>query len=223
MGVKRNGLRDKPGSGNLPPEVKMRKHLLILMALGSLVLAGCFPTTGGLRAVIRTDPNPPRGPWPLTVTFSGTHSVGEIDQYIWDLGDGTYAAGPVVEHTYDTPGGYTVYLTVSTSGGSSHQASVTVDVRSKPPVAEFEVWRTGKGSEVRLDASASYDPDGEVVWYHWTFGDGELAVTQDPVVQHTYPGDGVYTVTLWVEDDYGDCSALASQDVVVSGSCGGCG
>ncbi|RLE29840.1 hypothetical protein DRJ54_03930 [Candidatus Acetothermia bacterium] len=204
-------------------EVKMRKYLLILLGLLTLGLAGCFPTGGGLRAVIRTDPNPPRGPWPLTLTFSGIHSTGEIEQYLWSFGDGTTAAGAEVEHTYSSPGEYTAYLTVVAPGGSSHQASVKVEVRSQTPVAAFEVWRTGKGATIRFDASDSYDPDGQIAWYHWTFGDGLMEVTENPVVEHTYPGDGVYTVTLVVEDDYGDFSVPAKQDVVISGSCSGCG
>lgn len=201
----------------------MRKYLLIFAGLLLLVLAGCFPNRGGLQAVIRTDPNPPRGPWPLTVAFSGTRSVGEIEQYLWVFGDETTGHGPVVEHTYSSPGEYTAYLTVVAPGGSTSQASVTVEVRSKPPVAEFEVWRTGKGATVEFDASDSYDPDGRIIQYHWTFGDGLMESTEEPVVEHTYPGDGVYTVTLVVEDDYGDFSTPAKQDVVVSGSCSGCG
>jgi PKD repeat protein len=202
----------------------MRKFASVLVGLSILALTGCFPIGGGgLRAVIVTDPNPPRGPWPLTVEFDGTHSIGDIEQYLWDFGDGATAAGPVVTHTYQYPGKYTVYLTVLTSGGSSRQAKVTVDVRSQYPIAEFEVWRTGKGSEILFDASASYDPDGKIKWYIWDFGDGSTWFTTDPEVKHTYPGDGVYTVTLVVEDDNGDRSAPVQHEVVISGSCGSCG
>lgn len=206
----------------------MRRYLLPLVAVLLLGLAGCFPTGGGLRAVIRTAPSPPRGPWPFTVEFDGSRSAGEIAHYLWAFKDPEgeeihTAQGETVEYTFDSPGEYRVYLTVVSPGGATHQSSIKVDVRSKYPIAEFEVMRTGHGATVILDASASYDPDGEILWYRWSFGDGMIEVTQEPEVEHTYPGDGTYTVTLVVEDDYGDVSAPASQEVVVSGSCSSCG
>jgi len=206
----------------------MRRYLLPLVAVLLLGLAGCFPTGGGLRAVIRTAPSPPRGPWPFTVEFDGSRSAGEIAHYLWAFKDPEgkeihTAQGEIVEYTFDSPGEYRVYLTVVSPGGATHQSSIKVDVRSKYPIAEFEVVRTGHGATVILDASASYDPDGEILWYRWSFGDGMIEVTDEPEVEHTYPGDGTYTVTLVVEDDYGDVSAPASQEVVVSGSCSSCG
>ncbi|MEN3009846.1 MAG: hypothetical protein ABDI20_02500, partial [Candidatus Bipolaricaulaceae bacterium] len=50
-----------------------------LLALGVAVLAGCMPAGPGLRAVIRTEPPSPRGPYPLTVTFDGSASQGPIE------------------------------------------------------------------------------------------------------------------------------------------------
>ena len=193
----------------------MRRYLLPSLLVLLLGLAGCFPPGGGLRAVIRTDPSPPRGPWPFTVEFDGSRSAGEIERYLWTFEDPEgevihTAQGVTVGYTFESPGEYRVYLTVVSHGGATHQSSVVVDVRSKFPVAEFEVVRTGHGATVILDASASYDPDGEIVSYHWNFGDGFTDVTDEPEVEHTYPGDGEYTVTLWVEDNYGDCLLYTS-------------
>jgi len=162
------------------------------------------------------------------VEFDGSRSAGEIAHYLWAFKDPEgeeihTAQGEIVEYTFDSPGEYMVYLTVVSPGGATHQSSIKVDVRSKYPIAEFEVVRTGHGATVILDASASYDPDGEILWYRWSFGDGMIEVTDEPEVEYTYPGDGTYTVTLVVEDDYGDVSAPASQEVVVSGSCSSCG
>ncbi len=49
-----------------------------------------------------------------TVTLDAsatTDADGAASQLVWDLGDGTTAAGPVVTHTYAEPGTYTVRLT----------------------------------------------------------------------------------------------------------------
>lgn len=47
---------------------------------------------------------------------------------------------------------------------------------------------------VQFDASGSYDPDGGALSFRWLFGDGG-ASEQSPTA-HTYPGPGVFTVTL---------------------------
>jgi len=36
--------------------------------------------------------------------------------------------------------------------------------------------------------------------YHWDFGDDTYAVTDSPIISHTYNVTGKFTVTLWIED-----------------------
>ncbi|WP_157614270.1 malectin domain-containing carbohydrate-binding protein, partial [Pseudotamlana agarivorans] len=43
--------------------------------------------------------------------------------------------------------------------------------------------------------------DSGIVAYHWDFGDGNTATTADPV--HTFVSEGIYTVTLTIEDAEG--------------------
>ena len=83
-------------------------------------------------------------------------------------------------------------------------------------------WRTGLGEveiltgqvggrEVRFfDASTD---DGAVVAWHWDFGDGATSAEQHPV--HTYAAAGEYTVNLWVTDDQGNSSTVASHSQTV--------
>jgi beta propeller repeat protein len=56
--------------------------------------------------------------------------------------------------------------------------------------------------EVTFDGSGSYDPDGLIVKYEWSFGDGEQGLGK--IASHTYMISGEYTVQLNVTDDYGD-------------------
>jgi len=49
------------------------------------------------------------------VSFGGETSLGAIDQFDWDFGDGQQAKGVGVKHTFNEPGIYSVKLTVSTS------------------------------------------------------------------------------------------------------------
>ena len=48
----------------------------------------------------------------------------------------------------------------------------------------------------------SFDPDGEVVEYHWDFGDGNTS--KGDVVEHEFAEPGIYEVTLTVIDDEGN-------------------
>ncbi len=69
------------------------------------------------------------------------------------------------------------------------------------PTAAFSVSvdRGQAPLEVRFDASASSDPDGSLVAYEWTFGDGGTA--SGVQVAHTYDGGGIFEVGLTVRDD----------------------
>jgi PKD repeat protein/subtilisin family serine protease len=58
------------------------------------------------------------GTAPLTVTFTAVTS-GTVEHWHWAFGDGAEAfTGPVVQHTYVTPGVFNVSLTVSNTYGS---------------------------------------------------------------------------------------------------------
>ena len=79
---------------------------------------------------------------------------------------------------------------------------------NQPPVASytFDSEKPMAGEEITFDASASYDPDGEITSWEWDFGDGETASGE--VVTHSYSAAGDYTVTLTVTDDGGQETEL---------------
>ena len=59
-------------------------------------------------------------------------------------------------------------------------------------------YSSSPGKTIYLDASASSDPDGDVLSYHWDFGDGVTSV--GPQVAHTFAAPGVYQVKVRVSD-----------------------
>lgn len=82
--------------------------------------------------------------------------------------------------------------------------------RNRPPVADFS------HSTDELTASftdASYDPDGFVVSWSWSFGDGATSGERNPT--HTYPTQGTYEVTLIVTDNAGAADS-ESKNVTVT-------
>jgi len=66
--------------------------------------------------------------------------------------------------------------------------------------------------EITFDASASQDPDGTIVEYHWDFGDGGEGT--GVVVTHTYAEVGKVTVRLTVRDNRG-ATATAERELTV--------
>ena len=60
---------------------------------------------------------------------------------------------------------------------------------------------TPDGLTVTFDGSASSDPDGAVVGWDWTFGDGNADTGEQ--VTYQYTAAGVYNVTLTVTDELG--------------------
>ena len=142
------------------------------------------------------------------MAFDGSGSTdpdGTIVSYEWDFGDDTTATGAAPDHTYDTPGLYTVTLTVTDNNGATNTDTTTADITdapNTPPVADADGPYTGTaGTAVAFDGSGSTDPDGTIVTYEWDFGDDTTGTGAAP--DHTYDTPGLYTVTLTVTDNNG--------------------
>ena len=162
---------------------------------------------------------PQKGEAPLTVTFDGSLSYdpdGTIVRYDWDFGDGQFGSGVVVSHTYYYPGIYSVRLTVTDNKGKTGFIIKIVEVfkRNEPPVADFTFSPTTGlfPLTVSFDASASYDPDGYITRYEWSFGDGGGA--EGKIVQHRYSIWGLFTIKLTVYDNLG-ASSVATKSLEV--------
>ena len=200
----------------------VRGKVLLGIAV-ALLLAGCdfIREESPVVAVIRTDPSPPRGDPPLEVRFSARDSVGDIVEFLWDFGDGNGAKGKVVEHVYPRPGNYTVTLEVKGADGSEDVDSIGVHVNSEPPVISYfyaDRYIVHVGHDLRFYVDA-YDPDGEVRFLHWDFGDGETATTPVTGISHIYTEPGIYEVSVQAEDDNGDLSEPFSLRIEVLPRC----
>ena len=58
-----------------------------------------------------------------------------------------------------------------------------------------------EGKTITFDGTGSYDPDGTIVSYEWSFGDGGTGTGSTP--SHAYASTGTYTVNLTVTDNEG--------------------
>jgi len=91
---------------------------------------------------------------------------------------------------------------------------------NQAPVASFTYSPAEPRAEeiVTLNASASYDPDGNIVSYQWDFGDGNVTTVADPIITHVYEDCGNRTVTLAVTDNEGLASSVSQIVPVINPS-----
>ena len=121
-------------------------------------------------------------PGPTFDTLTGEFSWSPVD-----TDAGTYAA------TFTASDGR---LTSTTP-----EIAITVTAGNRPPVANAGGSYAGSTNQAtQLDGSASSDPDaGQVLTYHWDFGDGTSG--NGAVVSHVYTAPNTYVATLTVTDD----------------------
>ncbi len=166
------------------------------------------------------------GTAPLAVSFSGSGSSdsdGTIASYAWTFGDGSNGSGATVSHSFSAAGSYTVILTVTDNQGAKATAQKVITVQAppvtnKPPIAMLKASvKAGKAPLlVRFKSGGSIDPDGKIVSYAWSFGDG--ATASGASVSHTFKVAGQFTVTLTVTDNKGAAVRATTQIAVSAGT-----
>ncbi len=201
--------------------MKVKYVFILVLLAGLFALGGCLFSSSP-RAEFSADPEfafPP-----LTVHFDASASSspnGAIVSYAWNFKDGETDTGVNVTHTFYEKGVYPVTLTVTDSTGAVGAITHNVEALNHAPQAEFGVWPhiPQRLIPTVFDASGSYDEDGYIVEWLWSFGDG--ATSSGEVVQHTYELAKSYTVRLTVIDDNGKSGFLTK--IIKIGGCNTCG
>jgi hypothetical protein len=97
---------------------------------GAIVLLAGLAFTASADAsppAVTATASPATGIASLRVTLSAS---GDAAAYAWDLGDGTFASGPVVGHTYGA-GSFTATVTAPNAAGETSQAQVAVHATAR--------------------------------------------------------------------------------------------
>ncbi len=158
-------------------------------------------------AILRDPENPRR------VTLDASNSSDEdegdsIRAYAWTLGDGGRAEGKVVDYTYARPGKYPIRLTVRDSHGGTNSRERGHSVPSFP-VASFIVTHREaleEGLRIEVEATESFDIDGFIRTFSWTWGDGTSNDSANKTFSHTYASslaDQILVLNLSVLDNEG--------------------
>ncbi len=184
-----------------------------LFAVSALpVLVGCSkkptkpdPPTASFTAT------PTTGEADLTVSFF-SNSVGEIDSYAWDFGDGSSSTEVNPTHTYRSKGDYAVSLAVTGPRGADQVVkSAYIRVSCTAPRAAFST-SVNRGTEP-LTVTFSNQSSGSISRYEWDFGDGERSTAASPT--HTYRNSGSFSVPLKVIGPCGENTEIKRSVIAV--------
>ncbi len=162
----------------------------------------------------------------VTFTNASTATEGTINQWTWDLGDGTISVltgGQPFTHTYTSPGTYNIKLIVTTDLGCTSDTLTKILTVNPTPVVDFilpDVCLNDSFAQF-TDNSTIADNSQASFAYLWDFGDKNATAANDTSTlknpRHKYSQEGIYTVTLTVTSQYG-CVATKQQQFTVNGA-----
>ncbi|MDX1905652.1 MAG: PKD domain-containing protein [Bacteroidia bacterium] len=182
---------------------------------------GCTDTYTAAQAITVLDPpvtafshTDSAGCAPHAVSFTDLSTPGDaaVVNWAWDFGNGATSLVRNPSYTWTVPGFYTVTLTTTDFNGCQTSATTQVRVYDNP-VANFVSQDTlGCAPQAVTFTNLSTQPSA-IVYRKWYFGDGDSAINLvNPT--HTYTADGIYDVTLIVEDIYGCNDTIVKSDYI---------
>lgn len=167
------------------------------------VLGGCPGNGGGSGSTLSASiaVSATRGPAPLRVAFSGEGSssaTSSIVRYTWDFAGLGSAEGANTEFRFQSPGLYTVTLTVENEAGAVDTDQVDVQVQGTTAEAVISANKTSGAAPlvVSFDGTSSSAVDDTIRDYYWDFGDGTNSRDSKPF--HTYSRSGEFSAVLRV-------------------------
>ena len=135
---------------------------------------------------------------------------GALD-FLWNFGDNKTSSLKSPEYSWNTPGTFTVSLTVEDGEGQETTSTKDIEVKSLGPVASFEF---SSGEKIRsndnmtLDASDSSALGAPIKEYKWNFGNGDETTTNESSTEYSWSTGGYYNITLIVMDEDGETGEM---------------
>ncbi len=140
---------------------------------------------------------------------------GIVSEYYFEFGDGTnsgWVLTPVVSHIFaDRSKEYGIELTVKDDDGatSANNVELKIIVNNRPiPKLAVDPLETYTYSDILCDGKLSTDPDGQISYYFFDFGDGNNSgwITTASIAHQYTDGTKKYAISLKVKDNYGTLS-----------------
>ena len=144
------------------------------------------------------------------VMFTKTSKGQDIEEYLWQFGDGNTSSGlPYAINQYKYAGFYTVNLTVSNRFGNNTASHV---VRVKGPVfADFVTDPSGGWGVINQPITFIDNSKGQPIKWSWNFGDGNITPTDSSRIVHTYTSAQKYTINMTATNWDGNSNSISYQ------------
>ena len=124
-------------------------------------------------------------------TYLTATAAGSNISYQWAFGDGQWASGNPISHTYAAPGQYTAVVTASNSiNTAAATTSVTITDAAITNLSSVNSSPTPVGNTTYFTATAI----GSNIVYAWNFGDGSTG--SGAISVHAYGVVGFYTAVV---------------------------
>ncbi|MBS3915177.1 MAG: PKD domain-containing protein [Bacteroidetes bacterium] len=120
--------------------------------------------------------------------------------YNWNYGDGNYGTGSSVNHSYSTPGTYTVKLKPISTNGCTDSTGINIEVYPMPASIFGMNDSTQCLRQNRFDFNNNSIISSGVMQYAWDFGDSNSSALQTP--SHSYLKHGQFKVQLIATSDF---------------------
>lgn len=180
--------------------------------------------------------NPTSGEAPLDVQFTN-ESIGAIDSYLWDFGDGVTSSEKDPQHTYSQAGIYNVTLTVTGPGGEdSAYMDIEVIQTYSLELTAGEGGTTDPAPGTYLESGSvklTALPDSDYHFIGWYEG-GSLVSSENPVYvfmdsdrqieaqfEYVEPPPGEYVVTITslgqgTTDPIGEVTVTEGEELTIT-------
>jgi len=151
---------------------------------------------------------------PLEVNFTNNSTnLSDNVTYLWSFGNGDESSVNSPKYTFNSPGTYTVSLTITNDGVCSNISTQTNYITvNETPVADFDAVPPETILEDATIDFTNNSSGNDQLTYQWDFGDGSTSGEKSP--SHTYTATGTYTVVLTTTTSNG-CESVMEKEVIV--------
>ena len=150
---------------------------------------------------------------PLSVSFTD-QSTGAITSWSWNFGNGATSAVQHPTQVFNTPGTYTITLTVASASCNDVETKTGYITVTGPPTAAFTATPLSGNTPLTVNFTNQSTPQSGTTSWLWNFGNGATSTAQHPSYQYTAPG--TYTVTLTATNACGSDDEVKTNFITVT-------
>lgn len=146
-------------------------------------------------------------------TDNSTTPSGSITSWWWNFGDATTAISANANHSYLTPGTYTVSHVAYSSNGCNDTIKKPITIYFLPDALFYQNTPCVGNTTQFVDSSKTLS--GSIVTWNWNFGDSQNSSIQNP--QHAFSSATNYSVSLIVTSSFGCKDTITKVVTVIPG------